>query len=97
MIDLSARTIASVDKLFSNDDAVLAMELLIHQCGNNVPFCENKSPTEMDRIRLAAVKLSDGSYPELQKAIELACIDWRDLLMAAGFGHDTEAHNKWVP
>jgi hypothetical protein len=97
MIELSARTIACVDALFSGDAVARAKELLIHQCGSNVPFCEENSPIEMERIRLAAVKLSNGSYAELKKAVELGCTDWRDLLMAAGFGHDTEAHHQWVP
>ena len=34
---------------------------------------------------------------ELQKAIELAKTDWRDLLMSAGFGEDIHAHERWFP
>ena len=51
----------------------------------------------MDRIRLAAIKLSNGVYAKLVEAVSLANTDWRDLLMAAGFGYDIDAHNKWVP
>lgn len=49
----------------------------------------------MDRIRFAAIKLSDGDLEKLDRAIALAKADWRDLLMAADFGHDVEQHNKW--
>ncbi len=38
-----------------------------------------------------------GQLDKLEEAIKLAQIDWRDLLMAAGFGHDVEAHLKWLP
>jgi hypothetical protein len=34
---------------------------------------------------------------KLIKVIELAQVDRRDLLMAAGFGEDTEAHKHWNP
>jgi len=33
----------------------------------------------------------------LLEAIELAKADWRDLLMAAGFGEDVRAHEFWIP
>ena len=31
----------------------------------------------------------------LDKAITLAKLDWRDLLMSAGFGHDVNQHMIW--
>jgi len=37
-------------------------------------------------------RFTDGG---LEAAIELANTDWRDLLMAAGFGEDLNAHQKW--
>jgi hypothetical protein len=51
----------------------------------------------MERIRFSVLKLSEGKIDELVRAIELAQVDWRDLFMEAGFGHDPEAHNKWEP
>jgi hypothetical protein len=97
MIELSARIDEIVEALFVSEEMVLAKELLKYNCGENVPFCENNSPQEMDRIRIAALKISKGSYSELRRAVDLACLDWRDLLMEAGFGYDTEAHLKWLP
>ena len=96
MIELSAKVINCVEELFSEKEALLVKELLINECGSNVPFCENRTSSQMDRIRLATLKLSNGSVLELKSAIKEACTDWRDLLMAAGFGHDTEAHKKWI-
>ena len=48
----------------------------------------------MERIRFGCVKLSDGRIHRLINAIDLAKADWRDLLMAADFGEDVNAHNK---
>jgi hypothetical protein len=33
----------------------------------------------------------------LQKAIDLAKIDWRDVLVAADFASDLTAHTSWWP
>jgi hypothetical protein len=51
----------------------------------------------LERCRFAALKLSCGQLEKLRGAIELAAKDWRDLLMAAGFGRDLEAHLRWLP
>ena len=64
-------------------------ELLIHQCGNNLPFCEKQDEFQLERIRFSALKLSAG--------IKLAKEDWRDLIVAAGFATDITAHKQWVP
>lgn len=50
----------------------------------------------MERIRFAALKLSRGNPHKLLRAIEEARMDWRDLLMAAGFGTDENAHEIWA-
>jgi len=51
----------------------------------------------MDRIRFAALKLSKGDLERLQEAVRLAKIDWRDLLVAAGFANDINIHQSWLP
>jgi hypothetical protein len=48
-------------------------------------------------VRFAALKLSEGRLDRLEEAIKLAQTDWRDLLVAAGFAHDVEAHLNWLP
>ena len=52
---------------------------------------------ECERIRIAAIRASKGSLDLLSQAADLARLDYRDLLMGAGFGHDTEAHLAWKP
>jgi hypothetical protein len=96
-VPLSQETKQRMDFMFYNEDAIVAAHLLISECSNNLPFCENDGPLELERLRFAALKLSDGNVPPLLEAIELAQKDWRDLLMAAGFGEDAKAHEQWVP
>jgi hypothetical protein len=72
-------------------------ELLMRECGNNLPFLEDADALALERPRFAALRVSEGRFDKLKSAIELAKIDWRDLLMAAGFGEDAEAHLRWKP
>jgi len=37
-----------------------------------------------------------GRLDEFESAIALLDTDWRDLLMAAGFGEDIKAHEEWM-
>ena len=77
-------------------DRAAAERILIHECGSNLPFLEKLGPAELERFRFAAMKLSGGRIEGLRRAVELAKVDWRDLLMAAGFGEDVEAHEGWL-
>jgi hypothetical protein len=55
------------------------------------------SEAASERLQFAALKLSEGNLDKLDRAVALAKIDWRDLLMAAGFGEDIKAHLAWLP
>ena len=94
---LSPRTVEHSDGLFQLDSREEAAELLMHQSGNNLPFCERYDEFHLERIPFAALKLSRGKLEDLRKAVKLAQKDWRDLLVAAGFGHDVSAHKSWSP
>jgi hypothetical protein len=93
---LSPRTRQLVEKIFSPKQLDEAAQWLEDECGNNIPFCENYDEFQMERIRFAAIKWSEGNIRKLLEAIDLGRIDWRDLLMAAGFGYNTRAHEKWA-
>lgn len=97
MIELTERVQEAIQLMFPEEIALLVREQLIYECAENIPFCEGCSPDQMDRIRLSALKLSDGDYTHLKEAVALAQKDWRDLFMAAGFGCDPEAHLGWKP
>ena len=93
---LSTYTEVLVLKCFDPDDVEKATRLLEDRCGNNVPYCDNHNEYQMERIRFSAIKLSKGDLKLLRQAIDLACFDWRDLFMAADFGDDVKAHEKWA-
>ncbi|MFN7920274.1 MAG: hypothetical protein U0Q16_09265 [Bryobacteraceae bacterium] len=94
--DLSPETIRRVEILFPPGQREHAAELLRNQCGNNLPALEDADMFELERFRFAALKVSDGDTDRLERAIELAKVDWRDLLMAAKFG-EVDAHKSWEP
>jgi hypothetical protein len=96
-VPLSVETERRVAMVFRDVDVGVATEMLVEECGGNLPFCGDSTPEELERIRYAAMKLSNGCVADLRRAIELAKTDWRDLLMGAGFGHDIHAHLRWVP
>lgn len=47
---------------------------------------------ERDRVQLAALKLAGGKLNELRRHIEVACTDYRDVLMAAEYPADALRH-----
>jgi hypothetical protein len=96
-VPLSPATLSRLKALFSPSEQSEAEELLVELCGSNLPFCENSDSTSLERLRFAALKLSGGRLSELYSAVDLANTDWRDLLVAAGFADDVEAHKSWFP
>lgn len=96
-VPLSPETQRRVDHLFPGRDREKAERLLVEQCGSNLPSCERSTSTGLERLRFAALKLSGGHFRKLEEAVHLAQIDWRDLLMAAGFGTNVDAHKSWEP
>ncbi len=83
--------------LFAPENRGAAEQLLVDECGNNLPFPHELDQFQLERFRFAALKLSEGHVPRLEQAIDLAKRDWRDLLMAAGFGEDVTEHERWWP
>ena len=94
---LSPETRRRLDLLFAPDDRPAAEAMLVSKCGSNLPFCDQLDMFELERVRFAALKRSGGDLDLLHQAVSLAQTDWRDLLMAAGFGEDVTAHQRWVP
>jgi hypothetical protein len=83
--------------LFPGKDRDSAEQLLAAECGTNLPGLQGLDPVRLERVRFAALKLSKGNLVRLREAVNLAKIDWRDLLMAADFGYDVHAHEQWDP
>lgn len=96
MIALSRRTAELVARLFDPGDAPEATRLLETDCAERLPLIHSPNPQGLERIRFAALRASGGSLSKLRSMVEMAQIDWRDLLMTAGFAESTEAHNIWA-
>jgi hypothetical protein len=96
MIPLTLKTEQLIDRLFTCTIVKQISHILQHECGDNLPFCENSSPETIERLRFAVLKIADGKEHDFLQAIELAKIDWRDLLMCAGFAVDISEHERWA-
>lgn len=97
MIKLSQRTRYHVQTLFESSDIEPAERILMTDCAENIPLLAGYGPEDLERIRFAALRVSGGRLGDLAKAVELAQTDWRDLLVAADFAENTQAHLLWDP
>lgn len=96
-VPLTSGTIERIETLFPAEHRELVSALLIEDCGNGLPFMDSADPVTLERIRFAVLKLSAGDLNALERALDLAKLDWRDSLVAAGFGDDPRAHKTWWP
>ncbi|MEM9190839.1 MAG: hypothetical protein AAGF12_16765 [Myxococcota bacterium] len=92
---LSALTLARIAELFAPSDREHAAVQLLERSTSLASAFANEQM--MERVHLAAIKCSEGSLVKLQAAIDLMNADWRDLLVAANFAHDVDAHLRWSP
>jgi hypothetical protein len=99
MTPLTESVLQKIDMLFTPEEREKARSLISEKCGADLPLSSNMGPdaSGFDRIRFAVLKLSDGDLTRLEHEIEGANCDWRDTLMAAGFGEDISAHLNWNP
>lgn len=95
MSELSPNTEHLIHILYESREAKEIADILEFECGTESLGCDGWAPVQMERIRFAVLKLSIDREVGLEKALKLASTDWRDLLMAAGFGEDLKAHEKW--
>ncbi len=95
-IPLSSATEQRLGRVFGGAGRAEARHLLIEDCAE-LPGWHSRSPEGLERIRFAVLKISGGTIAGLVDAIYLAQTDWRDALVAAGFGHDVSAHDSWWP
>lgn len=91
---LTPRLERAVRALFNISDVKPATEILVGGCAAERLALDSEDLVE--RIRAAALKCSGGSIARLEAAVKLAQTDWRDLLMAAGFGDALGAHTTWL-
>jgi len=99
MIPLTEAVLQKINAIFPVANRETVRKLLEEKCGAELPLtgCFGSNPLAFDRIRFAVLKLSKGDINSLEREIAAAHIDWRDTLMAAGFGEDLRAHLNWNP
>jgi hypothetical protein len=93
---ISPETLRRIEQVFPEHLRTDVVGYLVTQCGWNLPYCERDTAMDMERIRFAVLKLSNGTVDGLLRAIQEAQIDWRDVLVSAGFGNDVESHKRWL-
>ena len=91
---LRPTVIASIKCLFEPEDRETITEILVEEC--NAERLYTTSADAVERIQLAVLKLSNGEVDKFLAAAELAQLDWRDVLVASGFGSDVKTHLKWA-
>ena len=94
-IPLSERTQSLISRMFSKSDGIVVSDILYRAVSDNLPFCTDSTPEQMERIRFAILKMTMQSPLNLAVGIHLAQTDWRDLLMEVGFGEDVTQHLTW--
>lgn len=73
-----------VAQRFSTGQSAVVVDILATTA---LPFLETPDrERDRQRVQLAALKYANGDLRRLREAMELARIDWRDLLMATGLG-----------
>jgi hypothetical protein len=82
-VELTEGLHRKVCRLFSAENQAEVIYLLEKECGRGLPFYENATSENLERVRLAVLKLSDGDVSELRNALHVAKSDWRDVLLAA--------------
>jgi hypothetical protein len=92
-VPLTPKTEQRLELLFPPGDREVVRAMLREDCGTNIPLWESAG---LERLHFAVLKISDGDLDKLDKAINLAKIDFRDVLVWAGFG-EPEAHRRWRP
>jgi hypothetical protein len=97
VIELSEPTWARIRALFPADRQDAVARSLRERCGDNLPLVDATYAPLAERIRFAVLKLSAGDDAALDRHLRMAAVDWRDVLVAAGFGNDTRAHMDWMP
>ena len=95
--DLSDGTRERLAALFDESRREEVAELLRDECAGGPLGLDDDTPEGLERIRYAVMKLSAGDFQTLRDEVLAAQLDWRDVLVAAGFGDDPEAHRAWTP
>ena len=97
MVPLTRRTAALVQRVAGSADAGrLGRRLLEEVSGTTDTGFGGLARDLMERIRISVLRLLHEGDQREDQVFDLARVDWRDLLMAAGHGEDVAAHEEWA-
>jgi hypothetical protein len=96
MPQLTEPTLLRIRAMFPESQQQSVATRLEAQFGDEKFLRSDATPQNSERVLFAILRFSRGTMSGLEAAITLAHLDWRDLLMASGFG-DPTAHTRWFP
>ena len=92
-----SQTVENVAEHYFAEESDWAKEELQKYCEYLSEFISDKtSPESYERFCLAVLKVGRTSKEKFSQAIELGKCDYRDLLVAAGFGDSVTVHEEWA-
>ena len=83
-VGLTPSVIGEIRKQFPIEQQDVVEEIIDKECGRTIPFEREATAEQLEFIRLCVLRLSKGNLPDLRRWVELANIDQRDVLLAAG-------------
>jgi hypothetical protein len=83
-VGLTPAVIGEISKQFPIEQQDVVEEIIDKECGRTIPFEREATAEQLDFIRLCVLRLSKGNLSDLRRWVELANIDQRDVLLAAG-------------
>jgi hypothetical protein len=83
-VGLTPAVIGEISKHFPAEEQELIEQILDKECGRTIPFCREATARDLEHIRVCVLRLSKGNLSELRSWVQLANIDQRDVLLAAG-------------
>ncbi len=95
-LSLTPRTLRVVRAIFPVELWERVQRTLLTECGPIQIHSQQFGIEAMERIWLATLKVSGDNLDRFENAVLLARIDWRDLLVSAGFASDGSAHLRWA-
>jgi hypothetical protein len=97
MLPLTEPTWLRIHAMFPESQQQAVATRLEDQFADERFLRSDATPQNSERILFAILRYSRGTMSGLEAAIAMAHQDWRDLLMASGFGEDVTAHTRWFP
>jgi len=93
---VSEKTKELVEKFYPTDSETVVLQLQDYCDYLSEIFGDKALPENYERFCFAVLKLGESSKEKLNKAVELGKIDYRDLLVSAGFANSLTIHNEWA-